>query len=155
MFHILFFHIPTCISVSLYQANLTHLPRTEFVAGVGNGIAKCPFDPDDNSTAVWVEHGNPGELAGLYSGTVAEFTKADNVIFRTDLYNATTKRRKYWFKRTIKYDSKWLDSKWDVCKRRYYNGIKLARSRLPCSVILIARSKYSGRYLQEKRSSCL
>ena len=82
------------------------------MAGVGNGIAKCPFDPDDNSTAVWVEHGNPGDLAGLYSGTVAEFTKADNVIFRTDLYNTTTKRRKYWFKRTIKYDSKWLDSKW-------------------------------------------
>ena len=100
----------TCPSLFCPQANLTNLPRTEYVPGVGNGIAKCPFDPDDNSTAVWVEHGNPGDLAGLYSGTVAEFTKADNVIFRTDLYNTTTKRQQYLFKRTIKYDSKWLDS---------------------------------------------
>jgi len=82
------------------------------------GIAKCPYDPADNSTAVWVEKGNPGELPGLYSGTNAEFTKADTVIFRTDLHNLTTGRREYSFKRTLKYDSKWLDSeyrqKWSV-----------------------------------------
>ncbi|XP_042239882.1 semaphorin-2A-like [Homarus americanus] len=90
-------------------ANLTHLARHEHVPGIGSGVAKCPFDPVDNSTAVWVERGNPGNLPGLYSGTVAEFTKADTVIFRADLYNFTTKRREYPFKRTIKYDSKWLD----------------------------------------------
>ncbi|XP_076039740.1 semaphorin 2a [Oratosquilla oratoria] len=90
-------------------ANLTHLARYEHVPGIGSGVAKCPFDPADNSTAIWVERGNPGNLPGLYSGTVAEFTKADTVIFRTDLYNFTTKRREYAFKRTIKYDSKWLD----------------------------------------------
>ena len=45
------------------------------------------------------------------SGTNAEFTKADTVIFRTDLYNMTTGERKHSFKRTLKYDSKWLDSK--------------------------------------------
>ncbi|XP_045110668.1 semaphorin-2A-like isoform X1 [Portunus trituberculatus] len=89
--------------------NLTHLARREHVPGIGNGVARCPFDPSDNSTAVWVEHGNPGGLPGLYSGTVAEFTKADTVIFRADLFNYTTKRREYPFKRTIKYDSKWLD----------------------------------------------
>jgi len=76
------------------------------------GIAKCPYDPADNSTAVWVEKGNPGELPGLYSGTNAEFTKADTVIFRTDLHNLTTGRREYSFKRTLKYDSKWLDSEY-------------------------------------------
>ncbi|XP_069700579.1 semaphorin-2A [Periplaneta americana] len=90
-------------------SNLTHLPRHEYVPGVGMGIAKCPYDPADNSTAVWVEKGNPGELPGLYSGTNAEFTKADTVIFRTDLHNLTTGRREYSFKRTLKYDSKWLD----------------------------------------------
>lgn len=47
-----------------------------------------------------------------YSGTNAEFTKADTVIFRTDLYNITAKRLEYKFKRTLKYDSKWLDSKY-------------------------------------------
>lgn len=47
-----------------------------------------------------------------YSGTNAEFTKADTVIFRTDLYNMTTGRKEFNFKRTLKYDSKWLDSKY-------------------------------------------
>lgn len=46
-----------------------------------------------------------------FSGTNAEFTKADTVIFRTDLYDMNTRERKYNFKRTLKYDSKWLDSK--------------------------------------------
>ena len=46
-------------------ANLTHLARHEFYPGIGDGIAKCPFDPEDNSTAVWVES---GKLINLYSG---------------------------------------------------------------------------------------
>ncbi|KAI8128918.1 Semaphorin-2A [Lucilia cuprina] len=44
-----------------------------------------------------------------YSGTNAEFTKADSVIFRSDLYNMTSGRKEHNFKRTVKYDSKWLD----------------------------------------------
>lgn len=35
--------------------------------GIGLGIAKCPYDPQDNSTAVWVESGNPGDLPALVS----------------------------------------------------------------------------------------
>jgi hypothetical protein len=49
------------------QANLTQLKRSEFVPGVGDGTAKCPFDPLDNSTAIYVESGNPGELPALVS----------------------------------------------------------------------------------------
>ncbi|XP_026463274.1 semaphorin-2A isoform X2 [Ctenocephalides felis] len=91
-------------------SNLTHLGRKESHPSVtGLGIAKCPYDPNDNSTAVWVEHGNPGDLPGLYSGTNAEFTKADTVIFRTDLHNRITRNKDFPFKRTLKYDSKWLD----------------------------------------------
>lgn len=93
----------------LVYANLTTLGRHEYVPGVGNGIAKCPFDPEDNSTAIWVENGNPGGLPALYSGTNAEFTKADSVIFRTDLHNLKSGSREYSFKRTIKYDSHMLD----------------------------------------------
>jgi hypothetical protein len=89
-------------------ANLTN-PGTQHMPGVGSGIGKCPFDPEDNSTAIWVENGNPGGLAALYSGTNAEFTKADSVIFRTDLHNPNSGRREYSFKRTIKYDSHMLD----------------------------------------------
>ena len=46
-------------------SNLTHLARHEFYAGVGDGIAKCPFDPEDNSTAIWVKTGNPGDHPGM------------------------------------------------------------------------------------------
>lgn len=47
------------------QSNLTHLPRSEFVPGIGAGIGKCPYDPEDNSTAIYVEHGNPGNFPAL------------------------------------------------------------------------------------------
>ncbi|XP_045492185.1 semaphorin-2A-like isoform X1 [Colias croceus] len=89
--------------------NLTHLPRHEYVPGVGLGVAKCPYDPADNSTAVWVTKGNPGGLPALYAGTNAEFTKADPVIFRNDLFDFRTGQKRFNFKRTLKYDSKWLD----------------------------------------------
>ncbi|CAG9091882.1 unnamed protein product [Plutella xylostella] len=89
--------------------NLTHLPRHEYIHGIGLGVAKCPYDPADNSTAVWVRDGNPGGLPALYAGTNAEFTKADPVIFRNDLFNSRTGLKEYSFKRTLKYDSKWLD----------------------------------------------
>ncbi|XP_013134641.1 PREDICTED: semaphorin-2A-like, partial [Papilio polytes] len=91
------------------QLNLTHLPRHEYVPGVGLGVAKCPYDPADNSTAVWVTRGNPGGLPALYAGTNAEFTKADPVIFRNDLFDFRTGQKRFNFKRTLKYDSKWLD----------------------------------------------
>ncbi|CAO1348813.1 unnamed protein product [Diamesa serratosioi] len=93
----------------IINANLTHLPRSEFVPGIGLGIGKCPYDPLDNSTATFVQNGNPGDFPALYSGTNAEFTKADAVIFRSDIYNVTSGRKEFNFKRTLKYDSKWLD----------------------------------------------
>ncbi|ODM98681.1 Semaphorin-2A [Orchesella cincta] len=99
----------SCISKGKSEWNLTPLPRQTFVPGIGEGVARCPYDPNDNSTAVWVEHGNPDNLPGLYSGTTAEFTKADTVIFRTDLYNVTSHEKRHNFKRTLKYDSIWLD----------------------------------------------
>lgn len=91
------------------QPNLSELNPDERYPGIGNGIAKCPFDPEDNSTAVWVENGNPSDLPALYSGSVAEFTRADSVIFRTNLYNFTDGKELYPYRRTVKYDSKWLD----------------------------------------------
>jgi len=93
----------------ILNPNLSELGPDETYPGIGNGIGKCPFDPEDNSTAVWVEHGNPGDLPALYSGSVAEFTRADSVVFRTNLYNFTDGKELYPFLRTVKYDSKWLD----------------------------------------------
>ena len=88
-------------SINLFQnTKLTNFNL--FSTGIGDGIAKCPFDPEDNSTAVWVETGNPGGHAAIYSGTNAEFTQADTVIFRGDIFDANTGRREYTFKRTLK-----------------------------------------------------
>lgn len=125
--------------------------------GIGSGMGKCPYDPLDNSTAIYVEEGNPGNLPALvrirylscpppstgpiylncllglnnifhvilnfhcifllqYSGTNAEFTKADPVIFRSDLYNLTSGRREFPFRRTLKYDAKWLESEYSTYK---------------------------------------
>lgn len=86
------------------------------VFGVGaQAQAECPSDPDDNSTALWVERGNPSDLPALYTGTVTDFNKADHLIFRTELYNQTTGLKLHEAKRTTKYDSKWLDSEYRNC----------------------------------------
>lgn len=118
------------------------------------GIAKCPYDPADNSTAVWVEKGNPGDLPGLYSGTNAEFTKADTVIFRTDLHNLTTGRREYSFKRTLKYDSKWLDSKSKVLHFKIGDYVRLVRFEFASIGILLLYTldviSFTANRLEEK-----
>lgn len=44
------------------QANLTRLSKHEYFPGIGDGIAKCPFDPEDNATAVWVGEYSPNIL---------------------------------------------------------------------------------------------
>ena len=90
--------------------------------GVGAGAqAECPFDPEDNSTAIWVERGNPSDAPALYTGTATDFNKADPLIFRTELYNQTTGQKVHEAKRTTKYDSKWLDSEY------LYSGASLGQ----------------------------
>ncbi|XP_013414452.1 semaphorin-2A isoform X1 [Lingula anatina] len=72
-----------------------------------SGVAKCPFDPDDNATAVWVEKGNPGNVSVLYSGTVADAVKSDPVIYRPEIRKDGNIESK--LVRTVRYDSKWLN----------------------------------------------
>ena len=76
-----FFYYPDVVR-TFKNISVPTFYRHEFYPGIGDGIAKCPFDPEDNSTAVWVRTGNPGDHPAIYSGTNAEFTKADAVIFR-------------------------------------------------------------------------
>lgn len=88
--------------------------------GIGSGAqAECPFDPDDNSTAVWVEKGNPSDAPALYTGTATDFNKADPLIFRTELYSNITGHKIHEAKRTTKYDSKWLDSEYPFPTHHY------------------------------------
>lgn len=63
------FNISIIKNIFSFQSNLTHLSRSEYVPGVGLGIAKCPYDPYDNSTAIYIEKGNPGDLPALVSKT--------------------------------------------------------------------------------------
>lgn len=74
---------PKLIVVLFYflQTNLTHLSRSEFVMGIGLGIAKCPYDPLDNSTAIYVEDGNPGGLPGLVSNYHIYVTRSNPISF--------------------------------------------------------------------------
>jgi len=125
-------------------ANLTHLARHEFYPGIGDGIAKCPFDPEDNSTAVWVRTGNPGDHPAIYSGTNAEFTKADAVIFRGDIFDESSGRREFTFKRTIKYDSHMLDKpdfvgSYDVGEYVYFFFRETAVEFMNCGKTIYSR----------------
>lgn len=77
------------------QANLTHLPRSEFVPGIGLGVGKCPYDPIDNSTAIYVEQGNPGGFPALVrdENTRFVFFPSSNFFYifirLSSLYNLT------------------------------------------------------------------
>ncbi|KPP70144.1 semaphorin-5B-like, partial [Scleropages formosus] len=60
-----------------------------------NGVARCPYDPRHNSTAVMTEKGE------LYAATVIDFSGRDPVIYRS-LGNMPPLR-------TAQYNSKWLN----------------------------------------------
>ncbi|XP_064475057.1 semaphorin-2A-like isoform X2 [Ornithodoros turicata] len=131
--------------LEIYSNNLTEVPKEHLtLRDIGRGIGKCPFDPDDNSTAIWVEKGNPGDLPGLYSGTVAEFTKADTVIFRSALFNRTTHEQEELFMRTLKYDSMWLDKpnfvgSFDIGDHVYYFFRESAVEYINCGKVIYSR----------------
>lgn len=60
-----------------------------------NGVARCPYDPHHNSTAVVTESGE------LYAATVIDFSGRDPVIYRS-LGGMPPLR-------TAQYNSKWLN----------------------------------------------
>lgn len=60
-----------------------------------NGVARCPYDPRHNSTAVVTESGE------LYAATVIDFSGRDPVIYRS-LGGMPPLR-------TAQYNSKWLN----------------------------------------------
>lgn len=102
----------------LVHANNLSVSGEGHQLGIGAGAqGECPFDPDDNSTAIWVPGGNPFEAPALYTGTATDFNKADPLIFRTDLYNQTSGQKIQDARRTTKFDSKVLDSEFEFLLR--------------------------------------
>lgn len=65
-----------------------------------NGVARCPYDPRHNSTAVVTESGE------LYAATVIDFSGRDPVIYRS-LGGMPPLR-------TAQYNSKWLNGTVEV-----------------------------------------
>ncbi|XP_050414612.1 semaphorin-1A [Patella vulgata] len=65
--------------------------KYEFKGKEEEGIAKCPFDPKQNSTSIYVD-------GKFYSATVADFSARDPLILESDK-----------FIRSEQYDSKWLN----------------------------------------------
>jgi hypothetical protein len=78
------------------QANLTHLPRSEFVPGIGLGVGKCPYDPIDNSTAIYVEKGNPGGFPAL--------VRDENITFFFPMTSSTLQRLSHLYLTCLRYE---------------------------------------------------
>lgn len=76
---------------------LCQIGNTSQVLDTVNGVARCPYDPRHNSTAMVTERGE------LYAATVIDFSGRDPVIYRS-LGNMPPLR-------TAQYNSKWLNGK--------------------------------------------
>lgn len=86
---------------------------------------------------MWVEKGNPGNIPALYSGTAVNAKLTDRAIFRSDLYDPETGKRKYNFTRTLPNRSAWLDdpefvASFEVEDYVYFFFRETAREGLEC-----------------------
>lgn len=77
--------------------SLSQVHNVSQVLDTVNGVARCPYDPRHNSTAMVTERGE------LYAATVIDFSGRDPVIYRS-LGNMPPLR-------TAQYNSKWLNGK--------------------------------------------
>uniref|UniRef100_A0A8C9S926 Semaphorin-5A n=1 Tax=Scleropages formosus TaxID=113540 RepID=A0A8C9S926_SCLFO len=110
-----------------------------------NGVARCPYDPRHNSTAVVTEKGE------LYAATVIDFSGRDPVIYRS-LGNMPPLR-------TAQYNSKWLNephfiSAYDVGLFTYFflreNAVEHDCGKTVYSrVARVCKNDVGGRFLLE------
>ncbi|CAL8291163.1 unnamed protein product [Lota lota] len=115
------------------------------VLDVVNGVARCPYDPRHNSTAVVTERGE------LYAATVIDFSGRDPVIYRS-LGNMPPLR-------TAQYNSKWLNephfvAAYDVGLFTYFflreNAVEHECGRKAFSrVARVCKNDVGGRFLLE------
>lgn len=82
---------------SFYCFDFCQIGNTSHVLDTVNGVARCPYDPRHNSTAMVTQRGE------LYAATVIDFSGRDPVIYRS-LGNMPPLR-------TAQYNSKWLNGK--------------------------------------------
>lgn len=84
------------ILIAIFQrSNLTN------IIGEVTGIARCPYNPQHNTTSLITEQGD------LYSATVMDFTARDPVVYRTLGPSPAL--------RTAQLNSKWLNGRQLFC----------------------------------------
>ena len=84
-------------SLSIDLLSVPQIGNISRVVDTVNGVARCPYDPRHNSTAMVTDKGE------LYAATVIDFSGRDPVIYRS-LGNMPPLR-------TAQYNSKWLNGK--------------------------------------------
>lgn len=96
-------------SPAVYYLHGQSLSALSFEARAGRAI--CPYDPSSNYTVLYVERGNPENIASIYSGTSTDFTNTDPVIYRPPLFRRPDESSHipdYRLLRTEQ-DSRWLN----------------------------------------------
>ncbi|ELT89363.1 hypothetical protein CAPTEDRAFT_220634 [Capitella teleta] len=71
-----------------------------------SGLAKCPFDPHQDSTLIYVREGNPDDIPTTYSATSLDDTVESSLIYRPMLQSDS---KSYQLLRTIHLEKKWLN----------------------------------------------
>ncbi|XP_064483153.1 semaphorin-2A-like [Ornithodoros turicata] len=130
------------MDLEIYSDNLMDVPKEHLtLSDIGTGQGKCPYHPDDNSTAIWVEKGNPDDLPGIYSGTAASSTNTIYVIYRSKLnQNGII----HGYMTTIQYESTWLNrphfvASFDTDDHVYYFFRENAIEYSNCGVVIYSR----------------
>ena len=105
----------SCVSLSLFLWNPCSLTQQQFFLSTPqmtnldkvirnvSGVAKCPYSPHDNNTAIMSTLGN------LYSASVTDFLGRDAAISRS---MGPAK-----FLRTVQYNSRWLNGELQVTNK--------------------------------------
>lgn len=101
-----------------------------------NGVARCPYDPRHNSTAVITSQGE------LYAATVIDFSGRDPAIYRS-LGNIPPLR-------TAQYNSKWLNGKNSWCSEEYLVQLDSLRKLYYFSYLIKIQPEYSRKQLAPK-----
>ncbi|KAK2172451.1 hypothetical protein NP493_960g02029 [Ridgeia piscesae] len=83
-----------------FQLNKTDLSIIKS-GGRTSGHVKCPYGPDHNSTAIFIETGNPSNASAIYSATFEDIPASEPVIYRPSVgdspYLRSVKNDRYVF----------------------------------------------------------
>ncbi|KAI0216236.1 Semaphorin-2A [Lamellibrachia satsuma] len=81
-----------------YKPRTFELNRTDLSiiqeGGSTSGNGRCPFSPDNNSTAIYIETGNPGNASTIYTASFTDFGGSEPIFYRLSVGNSPFLRSK-------------------------------------------------------------